>query len=559
MSTKKNPGAHPHSPEHSHSHGAEHGHSHGAARGHSHAHDSGLIGKILHFFGLGHSHSYVDAALDTALTTSEQGIRAVKLSMAALLLTAGLQVIVVIYTGSVALLADTVHNFSDALTALPLWLAFWLARRARNRRYTYGYGRAEDLAGTVIVLMILFSAIEIFYQAYDRIVHPRPLENLGWLAAAAIVGFIGNELVALFRIRVGRQIGSAALVADGLHARADGFTSLGVLVGAIGVWLGFPLADPIAALIIGLVILGIVAQTARDMWYRLMDAVEPHLTEQFESVARSVPGVIGVQDASLRWVGHRQRGEMLIQVDCSITTAEGHEIAEEVRHALFHAIPELVSITVHVDPCMDGSSHEFHAITAHHFPATSAASGANGDGRQPQPALPGESKDYAEIVRPAEGAQVIEDITRQFGVETLEGRIGPLLQGAGVRAHFIEMPAGLYLYEHPHPTEAIIYTVRGSWVLVTEGKRRLMKPGSLFWFGPDVAAGYEVPFDEPAFILICKGERGIEPAVFVDYLENELRPGLISERQAGAAFLLADLLEDHPARVFARSLNPERA
>jgi len=287
--------------------------------------------------------------------------------MVALLITAALQVLVVIYTGSIALLADTVHNFSDALTALPLWLAFYLARRARNRRYTYGYGRAEDVAGALIVLMILFSAIEIFWQAYDRIVHPRPLTNLGLLAAAAIVGFLGNELVAIFRIRVGRNIGSAALVADGLHARADGFTSLGVLAGAIGVWLGFPQADPLAAIVIGLVILGIVAQAARGMWYRMMDAVDPAVSYKFEQVAGAVPGVIDVHDASVRWVGHRQRGELHIQVDCNLTIRESHRIAEEVRHTLLHALPELVAITVHADPCQNGSSEVFHELTAHHF------------------------------------------------------------------------------------------------------------------------------------------------------------------------------------------------
>ena len=571
MSTQGNPGSHSHSggyghdqgAGHGHSHGHSHepGHSHGGEHGHNHgeghSHDSGIAQKILHFFGLGHSHSYVDAALDKALTTNEQGIRAVKISMAALLITALLQIIVVVYTGSVALLADTVHNFSDALTALPLWLAFWLARRARNNRYTYGYGRAEDLAGTIIVLMILFSAIEIFYQAYDRIVNPRPIENLGWLAAAAIVGFIGNELVALFRLRVGRQIGSAALIADGLHARADGFTSLGVLAGAVGVWLGFPLADPIAALIIGLVILGIVATAARDMWYRLMDAVDPEMTEKFESVARVVPGVIGVQEASLRWVGHRQRGELHVQVDCNITTAEGHTIAEEVRHALFHAIPELVTITVHVDPCVDGSSHEFHAITAHHLPGGNG--GANGNGHAVPPLAPPPGKEYAAIMRPAEGIQIIDDITRQFGVETLEGRIGPLLQGVGARAQFIEMPAGLHLYEHPHPTEAIIYTVRGSWVAVTDGQRHQMQPGSLLWFGPNIAAGYEVPFDDPAFILIFKGERGIDAETFVGYLENELTPSLIEERANGGTFLIRELPEDHPARIFAAALAAEKA
>ena len=210
-----------------------------------------------------HAHDHRVAALDPALADA-RGIWALKVSLAALLITALFQVFVVAISGSVALLADTVHNFSDALTAIPLWLAFVLARRARNRRYTYGYGRAEDLAGVFIVLMILGSALIVFYESIQKIIHPQPLANIGWVAAAAIIGFLGNELVAVFRIRVGREIGSAALVADGLHARADGYTSLGVLVGAIGAWLGFPLADPLIGLGIGITILVVVAGAARD-------------------------------------------------------------------------------------------------------------------------------------------------------------------------------------------------------------------------------------------------------------------------------------------------------
>jgi cation diffusion facilitator family transporter len=168
-----------------------------------------------------HSHDHTVAALDPTLATA-RGIWALKISLAALLATAFLQVAVVAISGSVALLADTVHNFSDALTSLPLWLAFALARRARNRRFTYGYGRAEDLAGMVIVVMLFGSALVVFYESIQKIIHPQAIANLGWVAAAAVIGFFGNELVALFRIRVGREIGSAALVADGYHAARMG-------------------------------------------------------------------------------------------------------------------------------------------------------------------------------------------------------------------------------------------------------------------------------------------------------------------------------------------------
>ena len=314
-----------------------------------------------------HSHGHHEAALDAALATN-RGIWAVKVSLVALLVTAFFQVAIVYISGSVALLADTIHNFSDALTAVPLGLAFTLARRARDKRYTYGYGRAEDIAGVIIVLMILFSAVEAIRQAVLKIINPEPITNLGWVAVAAIIGFFGNELVAIFRISIGKQIGSAALVADGYHARTDGFTSLAVLAGAIGVWLGFPLFDPIIGILIGVAILVIVWNSARDMYYRIMDAVDPEITHLVEHTAEDVDGVISVHDVAIRWVGHRQRAEMHITVDCELPTHESHHIAEEVRHELFHVLPALVDITVHVDPCECERNNDHHHHTEHHLP-----------------------------------------------------------------------------------------------------------------------------------------------------------------------------------------------
>jgi cation diffusion facilitator family transporter len=249
------------------------------------------------------------------------------------------------------LLADTIHNFSDALTAIPLGIAFTLSRRSRNARYTYGYGRAEDIAGIIIVLMILFSAFQAIYQSILKIITPEPISHIGWVALAAVVGFLGNELVAIYRIRTGKQIGSAALVADGNHARADGFTSLAVLGGAIGVWLGYPLLDPFVGLGIGVAILMIVWNSGRDMYYRVMDAVDPEITKSVEKVASKAKDVMEVNNIAIRWVGHRQRAELHITVDCQMPTCESHGIAETVRHDLFHAMPALADVTVHVDPC----------------------------------------------------------------------------------------------------------------------------------------------------------------------------------------------------------------
>lgn len=313
-----------------------------------------------------HNHGHQQAALDPNLAT-DRGIWALKISLVGLLVTAVFQVFVVVISGSVALLADTIHNFSDALTAIPLGLAFWLSRRSRNRRYTYGYGRAEDIAGVIIVIMIAFSAVEAIRQSILKIINPEPINNLGWVVVAAIVGFLGNELVAVFRIRVGKEIGSAALVADGYHARTDGFTSLAVLAGAIGVWLGFPLFDPIIGLGIGAAILGIVWKSAREMWHRMMDAVDPEIHEEFKHTASHVSGVMDVHNTAIRWLGHRLYGEMHITVNCKQTTLQSHFIAEEVRHSLFHKLPALVEVTVHTDPCECDRTIEYHPTSHHNF------------------------------------------------------------------------------------------------------------------------------------------------------------------------------------------------
>ncbi|MEK6750968.1 MAG: cation diffusion facilitator family transporter [Chloroflexota bacterium] len=360
---------HPH--DHKHHDEQEHGeHEHDHPHEHEHDHDhphsnNAVIAWLQHLF-VPHSHGHQQAALDPNLAT-DRGMWALKISLVGLLVTAVFQVFVVIISGSVALLADTIHNFSDALTAIPLGLAFWLSRRARNRRYTYGYGRAEDIAGVIIVLMIAFSAGEAIYQSILKIISPQPINNLGWVAVAAITGFLGNELVAVFRIRVGKEIGSAALIADGYHARTDGFTSLAVLAGAIGVWLGFPLLDPIIGLGIGAAILGIVWKTAQDMWHRMMDAVDPEIHEEFKHTASHVSGVMDVHNTAIRWLGHRLYGEMHITVDCQLTTLQSHFIAEDVRHSLFHKLPALVEVVVHTDPCECDEAIEYHPTSHHNY------------------------------------------------------------------------------------------------------------------------------------------------------------------------------------------------
>jgi cation diffusion facilitator family transporter len=340
---------------------AHHGHDHDHAHGHEHG--TGWRQRVTEIFRP-HSHDAADS-MDSALESSDQGIRAVKISLVALGLTALAQAAVVVVTGSVALLADTIHNFSDALTALPLWVAFVLGRRPPTRRYTYGYGRAEDLAGIFIVVMIALSAVLAGWESVRRLLDPQPLTYAWAVVAAGVIGFAGNELVASYRIRVGRRIGSAALVADGLHARTDGFTSLAVVLGALGVMAGFPLADPLVGLAITVAILVVLRGAATQVYHRLMDAVDPELVERAETSLASTPGVEGVDAVRVRWVGHRIRAEADIVVDPGLSVVDGHAIAVEAHHRLLHDVPRLAEVTVHVSPA-GRSGEDHHARLAHH-------------------------------------------------------------------------------------------------------------------------------------------------------------------------------------------------
>lgn len=219
-------------------------------------------------------------------------------------------------------------------------MAFLLARRVPNRRYTYGYGRAEDLAGIVIVLTIAVSAVLAGYEAVTRLLHPQPVSYLLAVAAAAVIGFAGNEIVARYRVTTGRRIGSAALVADGLHARTDGFTSLAVLLGAGGAALGWWWADPVVGLLIIIAIAVVLRDAAREVYRRLMDAVDPALTKEAESTLSAIPGVRDVAAVRMRWIGHRLHAEADLVVDDDLNVRAAHEIAADAEHQLAHHIPQ---------------------------------------------------------------------------------------------------------------------------------------------------------------------------------------------------------------------------
>lgn len=324
--------------------GHHHGHGHGSHHDEHHDHAHGIV--------------------DPLVATTERGLFAVKWSFIALAVTAVLQLIVVALSASVALLADTIHNFADATTAIPLGIAFLFARKRPSPSFTFGYGRIEDLAGVAVVLTILASAIVAGYESLDRFLHPQDVSYLGAVIAASVIGFAGNEGVALFRLRIGREINSAALIADGYHARIDGWTSLAVLFGAIGVWLGYPLADPIVGLVITVAIFAIVIESGKSIFTRMLDGAEPHLVEEIRHVAAHVSDVQGVGEVRARWLGHRLHAEINIAVSPQMTIAQAHAVATEVRHQLLHRLAYLSLVVIHVDPA-DQSGEAHHRIAAH--------------------------------------------------------------------------------------------------------------------------------------------------------------------------------------------------
>lgn len=330
---------------------------------HHHHHGGGRWQRLMHPLRA-HSHDPAER-VDRALETSDRGIRALKISLFGLGVTAILQVVVVAISGSVALLGDTLHNFADALTSVPLWIAFNLGRRPRTRRYTYGFGKAEDIAGLFIVLAIATSTGFAAFEAIQRLIHPQAIRNVGLVATAGVIGFIGNELVAIYRIRIGREIGSAALVADGLHSRTDGLTSLAVVAGAIGVAAGFEAADPVAGLAITVTLLFVLKGAARDVFHRLMDAVDPELVDHVERVTGDDPRVRVVDDVRLRWTGHSLYAAIEISIDPDMSVSGAHDIALEAEHRLIHEVPRLTSALVHINPLAAGGQDPHEAI-AHH-------------------------------------------------------------------------------------------------------------------------------------------------------------------------------------------------
>jgi cation diffusion facilitator family transporter len=317
--------------------------------------------RLAHLASHSHDHGEPGAAM---LDSGAAGIRATKVSLLGLGATAAIQAVIVVFSGSVALLSDTLHNFADAATAIPLWIAFALGRRRPTRRYTYGLGRAEDVAGLIIVVAIAASALLVTWESVRRFLDPVLIEHIPWVIAAGFVGALGNELVARYRIRVGRRIGSEALITDGSHARADALTSLAVVAAGIGAALGAAWVDPVAGLGVATAIVWLLARAAGRMWRRILDGVEPEVVDEVEAAVRATTGVRDVADLRVRWSGHQLRIAAAIAVDADITVREGHRVAHEVEHALHHRFGFPINALIHVNPHGVTDAHE---VTAHHL------------------------------------------------------------------------------------------------------------------------------------------------------------------------------------------------
>jgi len=320
-----------HEPEHDHAardRAADHGHVHGVAMGH----DRGALRVV---------------AISSLVLA---GVAALELTAAAL-------------SGSAAVFADGLHNLGDVSTTVALAGAFILSRRAPTRRFPYGYHRGEDLAGLVVLGLIVASAVASGVTSIEHLVHRPRLANIPLALVVALVGFAGNEAVAQYKTAAGRRMGSMALVADGRHSRLDGLASLGAAVGVLGALLGAPMLDPIAGLALTGVIAVVAWETGRTVTGRLLDEADASLVATIETVARTTPGVLAVSEARARWLGRRVLAELTLELAPDAPLSRAHALGEEVRHRLYHRIDPLAEVIVHLDPAGDATAHQ---AVSHH-------------------------------------------------------------------------------------------------------------------------------------------------------------------------------------------------
>lgn len=290
---------------------------------------------------------------------SRDAVRAVLVSAAALGVASGAEFTAAAIGRSAGVLADGLHNAGDVLTTFILLAAFALARRPATRRFTSGFGRIEDVATLLIVLVIVLTAALAAAESIRRLIQPEPYGSVPLSLAAAAIGVVANLGVSEYKIRVGRAIGSTALAADGVHSRIDALVSAGAFVGIGLAALGLAKADPIAGLAITGMIVYILGGTVRQLVLRMMDAVDPVLVDELEAAARRVDGVLGVHDVRARWVGRELVAVMHLDCDADATLRDAHELAQRVEHEVSHVVPE-ARLDIHMDPGAEEHAHGQH-------------------------------------------------------------------------------------------------------------------------------------------------------------------------------------------------------
>ena len=315
------------------------------------------------------SHRHAPAPVAGSRLGEDEGVRAVMIAAAGLALTAAVEFVFAAASGSVALLADGFHNLGDVFTTATLLVAFVIARRSADRRYTFGLARAEDVAGVLVVLAIAASAAIALTESLAKLTGPAvPLRGPGWALAAALVGMLGNEAVAQYKVRVGRRINSVHLQADGQHSRVDGLASLAAAAGIAGSWAGWPAADPLAGVLLSAVIVWVLVGAVRDVLARLLDRVDPEVVDAIEQAASSVPGASQAHAVRARWLGRSLQVLIHVSVDAEMPLGEAHALGERVRHRIFHSQPGVAEVDVHLDPA-GPDQHVSHAETMHHVAA----------------------------------------------------------------------------------------------------------------------------------------------------------------------------------------------
>jgi cation diffusion facilitator family transporter len=270
--------------------------------------------------------------------------RAIAVSAIGLAATGAIELALALVTGSVGLLGDAIHNLSDVSTSAVVFLGFRLSRRPATERYPYGLERAEDLAGVGIAVVIWASAAFAGYESIRKLVEHGHTAHVGAGIAGAVIGIVGNQVVARYKLITGKRIGSATLVADARHSWLDALSSAGALAGLIAVAAGQPWGDPVAGLAVTAFICHVGYEVTRDVVRRLADGIDPDVIYTAEAAAGSVPGVIHAH-ARARWTGRTLRVEIEGWVDPGTTARQADDLGRQVADATAGQLPEAGSLT----------------------------------------------------------------------------------------------------------------------------------------------------------------------------------------------------------------------